>query len=362
MLHYYPHALRGEFGTSSAVRGWCAALSSAGADVTLLVDREGCRVPVPENVSCRPIDHVGSGRWRRPRNLRAFLGPSDILVLHGGWTAANVIAARQARQRGLPYVMTAHGAYADEVVRRGRIRKLLWWVIFERRLVKDALAVHVFFREELRSRLLRSTASQALVAPTGCSLLQGLAWKGGGGYLLWLGRFDPVNKGLDLLLRGLSLIEETSRPRVRMHGPDWKGKRSAVEKLVRDLHLSDWVEVGDAVYGSVKQDALVQTDGFVYPSRWEAFGMALAEAASIGVPTLSTPTYLGKLLAQAEATVLVDADPESVAAGLRRLSSPSAVDVGRRGQEMIRANLSWQQAASKWLQQVESMIRENDLA
>ena len=56
-------------------------------------------------------------------------------------------------------------------------------------------------------------------------------WDGGsGGYVLWLGRFDPEHKGLDLLLQALALLPSRERPTLRIHGPDWRGRKQKVRE------------------------------------------------------------------------------------------------------------------------------------
>ena len=109
-----------------------------------------------------------------------------------------------------------------------------------------------------------------VVAPNGITAPEGVRWDGGSGaYLFWLGRYDPVNKGLDVLLQGLRLLPAGQRPRLRLHGRDYQGGRQVVERLLRELDLEASVSVGDPVYGEEKWRLMAQASGFVYPSRWK---------------------------------------------------------------------------------------------
>ena len=44
--------------------------------------------------------------------------------------------------------------------------------------------------------------------------------------VLWLGRFDPTHKGLDLLVDAVRSLAPHERPRVRLHGPDRRGGKA----------------------------------------------------------------------------------------------------------------------------------------
>jgi glycosyltransferase involved in cell wall biosynthesis len=152
--------------------------------------------------------------------------------------------------------------------------------------------------------------SPVVIAPNWIAAPYGVRWDGGsGGYLLWLGRYDPVNKGLDVLLRAMRLFPETDRPRLLLHGRDWRGGRSAVERLVRSLDLEETVTVGGPIYGHDKWRLMAQAAGFLYPSRWEASPTAVTEAVSIGTPTLVADYPLGRLLASHGGALLADLNP-----------------------------------------------------
>ena len=147
----------------------------------------------------------------------------------------------------------------------------------------------------------------SIVAPNGVTFPEGVRWDGGsGGYLLWLGRFDPTTKGLDLLVRAVAEIPPADRPEIRLHGPDRRGGMEALRDLVRDLAVGGSVQLGDPVYGDEKWDLMRRAAGFVHPSRWDACPVSVAEAAAVGVPILVTRYPLGNFFAAEDAAIQVD--------------------------------------------------------
>ena len=210
-----------------------------------------------------------------------------------------------AERIGVPYVATPHGLYDPHVVARHRTPRRAWWLLAERRYLQRAAAVHLFFRDEPRAFPFRA---RLIVAPNGVTPPTDLRWDGGSsGKVVWLGRFDVQHKGLDLLIEAIGRIPASRRPEVRLIGHDWFDQRTAVERRVVDCGLARWISVEQPVFGEEKWKILSTARAFVYPSRWEAFGLAVAEAVSIGVPTIVTPFPLGRFLAHEGAVVEVPA-------------------------------------------------------
>ena len=77
----------------------------------------------------------------------------------------------------------------------------------------------------------------------------------------------------------------------------------------------------------MKEDLLAAADVFVLPSFSENFGLAAVEAMAAGLPcVLGRGVALSEEASRAGAGVVVDPDPESIAAGLRHF----LVDPGAR--------------------------------
>lgn len=359
VTQYYAPALSGEFGTASSVRGWSQALAAAGAVVKLAVDREQMRLPSPEGVECLPLSHVLQGRVRLPSRPELLTRDVDIVVLHGGWVLDNLIVGACAFKRGVPYVVTAHGVYHPRVLARRKVAlKRAWNVLLERRHLSRALAVHCFFADEQDDVRRLGVDVATVAAPNGFAAPLDVIWQGSNdGQLMWLGRFDPECKGLDLLLEAMHLLPVHERPRLALHGPDWHREKRSVAHLNAELGLEEWVTLGEAVYGDEKRKLLASAAGFVYPSRWEAFGISVVEAVSLGLPTLVTPYPLGRFLAAQGGAILAEATAPGLAEGLRRVRAPEAAQTGRKGAKVVREALSWDLVAGSWLKQVEALLR-----
>lgn len=338
---------------TSAVGQWSEAFARAGVEAVVAYDWDGPRAP-GERATWVRVSHRGPLKERVPIDLRHVLHDADLLVLHSGWTLHNLKAAADARAVGVPYILEPRGAYDPHIVRRKRFLKKLWWRFGERALVEDAAAIHVFFEEERVHLEAIGYRGPVVVAPNGVDPGP-IGWSGGGGYVLWLGRFDPEHKGLDLLLGGMAKLPPEQRPLVRINGPDWRGRRARVERLIRELDIEKRVLLGPPVYGPAKKVLLSRCDAFIYPSRWDACPNATLEAVAMGIPTIVTPYPLGVSLARQGAAILVDRDPAGIADGLRQVAGDVS-EIGRRASLVAAQGFDWDHVARLWLEQVGALV------
>ena len=341
---------------TGAVRQWSQGLVNAGAKAVIAFDR-GFEPPANGDVDWVRVKHVGKFGLRFPMDLEQVFQDADLVVLHSGWVPHGIRAASVARKMNIPYLLEPRGAYDPHIVARKKMLKQMWWSTWERDLVLNARAVHVFFESERAHIRSLGYPGPFVVASNGVEVPSDVTWDGGsGGYLLWLGRFDPEHKGLDLLLRAIQTIPEIERPLLRLHGPDWRGRKPEVERLIESLRLQKWVTVGESVYGEAKRELLTRAAGFVYPSRWDACPNAVLESVALGVPTLGGPYPLATYLAAHGGAFSAEPTPASIGDGIRRLVSEEAAGVGAKGARIAAERFKWDLVARSWLSQVEALL------
>ena len=99
------------------------------------------------------------------------------------------------------------------------------------------------------------------------------------------------------------------------HGYRERAERAGVASLVRFLGVTSDVR---RVYDLA--------DAFVLPSSYETFSLVTFEAAASGLPVLATPVNgVRELIEDGRNGILIDRDPESIAAALRRLGADPAL-------------------------------------
>jgi glycosyltransferase involved in cell wall biosynthesis len=166
------------------------------------------------------------------------------------------------------------------------------------------------------------------------------------GYLLFSGTLEP-RKNVELLLDVWEALRRVgdAPPLVVCGGYGWHSE--ALAERIRRLH-----EAGVHNLGHLPRERLVRVmqaaRAFVYPSRFEGFGLPVAEAMACGIPTLasrrsSLPEVVGS------GGILFDPDrPAELADALRRiLREPAfASELSRRGPAQA-ARFDWDQTAER---------------
>lgn len=105
-------------------------------------------------------------------------------------------------------------------------------------------------------------------------------------YLLYFGRLDVIQKGLDTLLQAVALLA-AKRPEVEMRiagrGKDMERVRAMASELGIERNVRLLGPVDEAERQRLFAGAAVQ----LMPSRFEGFGMVAAEAMAAGVPLIA---------------------------------------------------------------------------
>ncbi len=104
-------------------------------------------------------------------------------------------------------------------------------------------------------------------------------------YILFLGRLDISQKGIDILLHAYKKISsKTMYPLVIAgHGPDKK----RIEDMIHQLGLEGKVSLVGPAYDNKKRSLLKHAAVVALPSRYEGFSLFTLEALASGVPVVS---------------------------------------------------------------------------
>lgn len=207
---------------------------------------------------------------RQPAAVISFVDVTNVLTLAACWgMPVPVIVCEQINPRH--YSLSPH------------------WDLFRRRLYRTAANIVMLTPDTLdwARSIAPAVTSVAIPSPMPLPVFSEKAPRpdffGKGKNLIAMGRLTP-QKGFDILLPAFASIAGEN--------PDWQltilgegPERAKLEALRHALGLDDRV----ALPGTRPEpyDVLKQADLFVMSSRFEGFGMALAEALACGLPAVS---------------------------------------------------------------------------
>ena len=106
-------------------------------------------------------------------------------------------------------------------------------------------------------------------------------------YILYIGRLDIYQKGLDILLPAFKeVLKENNDLKLIMAGKGNDEKK--VKKMVKELGLEDNVEFSGRVSGGKKAELIGSALFVCMPSRFESWGIVAVEAGACGRPVIGT--------------------------------------------------------------------------
>jgi glycosyltransferase involved in cell wall biosynthesis len=333
-------------GASSAAAAMVEAVAGAGVEAEVFTTTQ-------RGTRAHPRTPAGPGRhgsaavtWFRSIHAlgRGFVAPSmapalwrrvgefDVVHLHMMWTFPTIVAAWACRARGVPYVVSTHGALDPWALTQRALEKRLFLALAERENLRAAAAIHFTAEGERRTTPAWVQALPGVVVPNPVEaepfLGLGLPTaRAASREVLILGRVHPV-KGFDVLLPAWrAVVAEEPAARLVVAGPDEGGYLARVRALAAELGVEGSVRFTGLLDAAGRAAALARAAVLVAPSYQENFGMAVAEAMAAGLPVvISDRVKIADEVASSGGGLVVPPEPRPLGDALLALLR----DPGRR--------------------------------
>jgi glycosyltransferase involved in cell wall biosynthesis len=354
-------------GTSTAVDGLASGLVQNGADTVVLCEgaaRSSAVAAAGYRIEC----FRNRGRYRSfgvARELRDYLAARerrpDLCLLNGMFHPACFALGRVLRRQGVPYIAIPHDPYDRWVFGRNSHLKLPYWYLFERRHLREARAVQVLDRRHEAPLRRLGVDTPVIEAPNGVAAANGgdddfiqgappILRAQQAPSVVFLGRLDAYNKGLDTLIDAFAHVTEDAgqRPTLSLRGPDC-GDRAQLQRRVAALGLCERVAFLDPDYTRSPVQILADHDLLCLPSRFEGFGLVALEAMLAGrVLLVSERAGVARHVVASGCGLSVPPNVEDLAAGLRALLArrEAWAEMGRRGRRYALERLQWKSVAA----------------
>ena len=328
--------------------------------------------PVSDATRTAPLDQSSAAprsplEWFMARYLEPQIaerivhwGP-DIVHFHSLHIPPNVALGFHFRRVDIPYCVTVHGALFPAALRRNRAMKALFTRLVERRFLNQARFIHAVSPSEIAVIRRMGVTRPIVVAPNGLPVDSTAApdpdvlhaahpFLRGRRVFMFMGRLDPWQKGLDVLIEAFARAALHDAALVLV-GPDCNGSRGRLEALAGRLGIARALVFLAPAFGQQRTDLLAAADIFVHPSRWEGLSLSVLTAAAAGKPFVITREAdpLG-VLERARAALIVQPAVQSLAAGLQQaaaLPREELQQMGTRARAAASAHFAWPASAQR---------------
>ena len=244
-----------------------------------------------------------------PFKIRKDIKDYDIVHIHEHRQTLAIIASYFARKNNIPYIVQAHGSVLPFFQKEGL--KNLFDKVFGFKILHNASCVFALTEVEKEQYLKMGVDEDKIeIVPLGINLEEYDNLPAYGKFrskfnigendklILFVGRIHEI-KGLDLLLDAFNdLIVQSNEKnslenidcssiKLAIVGPD-DGYLVKLEEKVKEYSLEENVIITGPLYKEEKQEALVDCDLFVIPSKYESFTTSGLEAMACSKPLVLT--------------------------------------------------------------------------
>jgi len=359
-------------GMIKAVHGLAAGFAANGAQVTVLCDGPMSGVvdaAAGYEIRCFAYNSSASSSSTIPRALERYIDQCDdpgIFLLNGVFNPSVYLVSRACLRNGIPYIVAPHDPYHPSIFGTNRHLKWPYWYLRERPMLRQAKAVQVLdFRhaEWLRAFGVHTPVIEVLngYAPEDVRPLDSLTWRTEGlPRLLYLGRMDYHNKGLDILLDAFAQLRNQNQvdAQLTLQGPDW-GDRDAMIRRAARLGISERVAFRNPDFDKQSAAISAEHDVFLLPSRFEGFGLSALEAMLAGrVLLVSDVAGIAPHVRTSGCGVVISPDIAHVKSGLMELLSmrPKWREMGLAGRDYALGRLRWERIAAETIEHYHTIL------
>ena len=305
--------------------------------------------------------------WPMCQALAHDLPGFDLLHLHSLYLFHDWAAGSLARRIAKPYLVRPHGSLDPYIHRRRRLKKAIFDLWFQNRVLAGAAAIHYTAEDEMRLAEPFVQGAPGVVIPNGLDPADYATLPSKGSFrarypeigdrriLLFLGRIN-FKKGLDILARAVGRLARKDLHLV-IAGPDG-GYLAETRRFVAEAGIADRTTFTGMLAGEEKLAAFADAALFLLPSYSENFGIAVVEAMACGLPVLiSDRVNIWREVVADHAGLAAPCDPAAFAERITAMLAVPATlaAMGVAGRAAVERRYDWANIALR-LEQVYGAI------
>ena len=283
----------------------------------------------------------------------------DIFHTNGLWMFPNVTPLKLANKQGKKIVLSPRGTLSKEALKFSKIKKFIFYYLFQRSILKKLDLIHVTSFNELREVRNFGLTQPVAIIPNGVDIPK-LIYKKHPNFfkLIFLGRIHP-KKGLENTIKAWFSIASKF--------PNWsfeiagEGKKNYVNKIknIISKNRSNSIKYVGPLYGNEKLKFIQTADILIMPSYNENFGMVAAEALSNNTPVICGINTPWSEVTKIKCGWHIPNDFKNIEKVFFEAFSKSKNDLfnkGKNGRLWMKKDYSWNQVGKKMIYSYEWLM------
>lgn len=294
------------------------------------------------------------------RKFLKLLDSKDIFHFHGMLTPFGYYIAREAKRRGIPYLINPRGDLeifrVNHAGKLKAIKKHIAISLYARWVGNNAACMVCTSLQEAKGLRHFGIKSPIAIIPNGLdtSVFPEKVHKieHSKKTVLYLGRFSRI-KGLELLVEAWSKLPQELLEEWELHIVGNSTPPDYIEKIkvqINDKKLDDCIRIFGPMTGKKKVEKYLSSDLFILPTRNENFGNVVAEAMLCELPVITTKNAPWDLIDKYNAGKWIDLSIENIVASLTQImqmTTSERDEMGKRGRQCIMDNFTLSHVAKK---------------
>ena len=299
-----------------------------------------------------------------PFKIRNDIKGYDIIHIHEHRQTLAIFASYFARKNNIPYVVQAHGSVLPFFQKEGL--KNIFDKVFGFKILHNASCVFALTEVEKEQYLKMGVDEDKIeIVPLGINLDEYENLPDYGKFrskfnigendklILFVGRIHEI-KGLGLLIDSFNdlinqhnenhSLEDISSSSIKLAivGPD-DGYLVKLEDKIKEYSLEDNVIITGPLYKEEKQEALVDCDLFVMPSKYESFTTSGLEAMACSKPLVLTKNNHIHDWVDGNVGLACDDNKDSLREAIEKalFDEDLSLIFARNGQKLIKEKYNW---------------------
>ena len=329
------------------------------------VDVDGIKVDYFRNLSNKfKLKTMLDTPLAAPFKIRNDIKGYDIIHIHEHRQTLAIFASYFARKNNIPYVVQAHGSVLPFFQKEGL--KNIFDKVFGFKILHNASCVFALTEVEKEQYLKMGVDEDKIeIVPLGINLDEYENLPDYGKFrskfnigendklILFVGRIHEI-KGLGLLIDSFNdlinqhnenhSLEDISSSSIKLAivGPD-DGYLVKLEDKIKEYSLEDNVIITGPLYKEEKQEALVDCDLFVMPSKYESFTTSGLEAMACSKPLVLTKNNHIHDWVDGNVGLACEENKDSLREAIEKVlfDEDLALIFARNGQKLIKEKYNW---------------------